>query len=286
MINIKRKSVIKNIILAVSVVVFVVINYLLNADIIKNDKLKVTFLNIGQGDCAVIEYSDKVFMIDCGEEQYSNQIVRFLKEKEIDKIDGFFFSHEHSDHIGSAADVLSRFEVIDLYMSENCYKYINNAAMYDVLKETLKEYSLNVIYNEITTFSSGAVEFTVYKISESDDINEQSLIVLMKFGDTSFLFTGDISSDTEKKLIEQYDINADVIKLAHHGSKSSSAFSLIDETAPEIVVVSCGKHNQYGHPDSEVTDMLTGENIKYYRTDVTGNVVIVSDGKKVFKGYK
>ncbi|MEG1244590.1 MAG: MBL fold metallo-hydrolase, partial [Oscillospiraceae bacterium] len=132
-------------------------------------------------------------------------------------------------------------------------------------------------------YKLGDVTFNVLSPScQSDDLNNMSAVIMLTYKETSFLFMGDAGKEVERQIIaNQYDVNADVIKIGHHGSNTATSEDFLKEVSPSLIIIPCGKDNSYGHPHKETVDLINTYKIKYKRTDECGNIVVGSDGKKL-----
>lgn len=238
----------------------------------------VTMLNMGQGDAFVIElpFRKGVYMIDAGAKfsfenmeptnsVYKNVIRPFLYGKGIQKIDAIFISHEDLDHDGSVPFIMNQFHVEKIIVSE--YFEIENSS---VLRESDK---IKRIKTGTTLEENGMKWHIIGPFIDKDDANENSLNIVVTFGSTSWLFTGDMYVENEAILIEQYpNLQIDVLKIAHHGSKTSTSDAMLHHIQPTVALIPVGENNRYNHPSTEVIDRLEEHHIKIYRTDKDGAV--------------
>lgn len=241
----------------------------------------VTMLDIDQGDAFVIElpYRKGVFLIDAGatvsyenfeptNKVYKNIIRPYLYAQGISHVDAIFMSHEDIDHNGSVPYIIEDMNVSNIYISD----------YYNIAKreyERLKEHSVNVkrlSFNEKITTCGQAFHVLSPKENQSDD-NENSLVLLTSLGGKKWLFTGDIGKQTERKIVNSFPaLQADVLKVAHHGSKTSTGRSFIKHINPKYALISAGVSNMYGHPHTEVLNTLQNEGVTTFRTDEDGAV--------------
>ncbi len=249
--------------------------------------MAVYFLDVGQGDGTVIRCGDTVLMIDGGEREREYEVTEFLKAHGIDSIDCYIASHPHSDHIGAAAAVfgamnvksvmLTSFSDFNTPTTETYERFLNAIA-----QENCKVYCVSA--GDEYTF--GELKLQIYApVEETSAYNDMSVVVKITYGNTSFLFTGDATKESERLMLERkYDLHANVLKVAHHGSSDATSAEFLKKVAPNVAVISCGKNNDYGHPHKEVLSLLKKENVTVYRTDKSGNIVIYSDGKNLYTG--
>lgn len=249
--------------------------------------LTVHFLNVGQGDCTFIELPDgKCILIDAATYDYANIIINAIENNYgYSKIDYLVATHPHADHIGGMAEIVNHFSIGEIYMS----KAATDTRTFENLLTSIKYKGLKINRAEADTImiSDNGVEakFLSPGISEEyDDLNDYSAVLKIKYNNNSFLFTGDVEKKPEKVMLESYgnELDCDVLKVAHHGSDTSSTVDFINRVSPTYAVISCGKNNSYGHPHKQTLDRLQQCQATIYRTDKDGTVTIVCDGKGSF----
>lgn len=237
----------------------------------------VHFISIGQGDAAAINLPDgKVAVIDTGEVDQSSTLVSYIRNKVLsvdgdNVIDYLILSHADSDHVGGALNLLKNFEVRTIYLPT----IGSNSSTYTNLINHIEAGNYTVKTNADGTTIGDGYTFKFYgPFAEFDDTNDSSPIIKLTYGTTDFLFTGDIGEEAELKAVEVYgsELDCEILKVAHHGSKYSTCDAFLNAVTPEISVISCG-YNTYGHPTDEVLNKLTDANSAIYRTDNDGNVL-------------
>lgn len=238
--------------------------------------LEIYYFDVGQADSIFLNNNGYTMLIDAGNNSDGENIVKFLKEKNISDIDVVLGTHPHEDHIGGLDDIIKSFEIGKIYMPDAISTSKTFSDVLDVIEE--KEYSVNIpIVDEV--FNLNDMKFKViYTGTDEDDLNDYSIVLRVDFGSTSYLFTGDISSSVEKDLLDK-DINVDVLKVAHHGSNYSSSEKFLNIVNPKYAIISVGYNNKYDHPSSEILERLKNSNV--YRTDKDGTIKIDSDGKSI-----
>ena len=243
-----------------------------------NEDVKVYFLDVGQADSILISSNNKYVLIDAGNNLDGNNLVEYLKELGVTKIDYLIGTHAHEDHIGGLDNVIRSFDIDKFYMP----KTVVATASYEQVINALKD--KNITYNTPkigTIFNLGEVKFEVLSIrSNEEDINNDSIVIKMTYKDISFLFTGDIGEDVEKELFNK-DIEADILKVAHHGSVYSSSMKFLKKVNAKYAVISCGLNNEYYYPHEKVLNRLKELNTNIYRTDELGTIIISTDGKDI-----
>jgi len=255
------------------------------------DNLKVNFINVGQGDCILIEAPKKYnILIDGGGTPQSTYdvgskiVIPYLRRKGINKINLLVLTHPHLDHLEGLLPVMKEFKV-DLVLDSGL---ICDISEYREFISTIKE--KNITYHQAKVgdnfvFSKNFEILLLNPLYSSNlykesDFNNASIVVKLFYKNSKFLFTGDIEETAEKRmLIWQNILKSDVLKVAHHGSASSSSLEFVNEVDPIIAVISVGK-NQFGHPSPKVIERLEDKNIKVYRTDENGTIIIRTDGKE------
>ncbi|WP_047986344.1 DNA internalization-related competence protein ComEC/Rec2 [Ornithinibacillus californiensis] len=239
----------------------------------------VTMLDIGQGDAIVIElpFRKGVFLVDAGakvgfgeqelsDANYRRIIKPFLQYKGIQKIDAIFISHEDGDHAGSVHHILEDFFVENIVVSE--YFQLDE----DLLHANTKSKLIRVKAGQ--TLDIKGKRFTILSPRvDKKGSNENSLVFLSEFGKQNWLFTGDIDKETERQILQTFpELNIDILKVAHHGSNTSSDSLFISKTQPNYALISVGKNNRYGHPSTDVLELLKKQKVKTLRTDESGAI--------------
>ena len=244
-----------------------------------NNDLKVHYLDVGEADSIFIELPNgETMLIDAGEAQDEEKIADYIENLNYDTINYVIGTHPHADHIGGLAYIIKNFEVKNIYMP----KVAANTKTYENLLKTIKSKSLSITVAEkdkkIINTENLKAYFLAPENKKYDELNNYSAILKIVFQDKSFLFMGDSEASVEKTLT---DVSADVIKVGHHGSNTSSSSGFIERVNPEIAVISVGENNKYDHPDKDVIKAYEKLGTKIYRTDLNGNIVISTDGENL-----
>ena len=237
--------------------------------------LYVSYINVGQGDSIFIKIGDCDILIDAGTSSNGSNVVNYMKNQGVDDIELMVNTHPDSDHYGGLTTVMNNFKVEQAWVSP--YSKTANTT----LKNNLSNRGISYKTPSVgTTFTYDNMKLKVlYNGSGASDSNDSSLVLKLEYGNYSFLFTGDISSTIENKLVSSgVDLKCDVLKVAHHGSKYSSASNFLNATGADYGVICVGAGNSYGHPTSDALNRLSGAGISVYRTDLDGNVVFSTDG--------
>lgn len=242
---------------------------------IDSKKLQIYFLDVGQADSIFITNNGENMLIDAGNNEDGKLVVDFLKSMNITKIDYLIGTHPHEDHIGGLDDVINEMDIGKIFMPK---KSSTTKTFKDVLT-AISNKNLKVKAPKVgDKFNVGNAVCEVMSIeNDADNANEASIVIEMTYGSQKFLFTGDMETKNEKAR-DWNDI--DVLKVAHHGSRTSSSKLFLSQTLPEVAVISLGKDNDYGHPHEEVVKRLENVEATIYRTDESGTILLVSDGEK------
>ena len=241
--------------------------------------MRVHFLDVGQGDCSFIELGNgQTMLIDAGNPEDGDDIVEYIKKLQYGDIDYVVATHPHDDHIGGMAEVLKTFPVEKMYMPNAVHTSYSFENLLNVIEE--KDIDLNVAKSGTSILSGGPINIDILSPvqEEYSEMNNYSAVVRITYGESSFLFTGDAEKIVESEILNS-EIDVDVLKVGHHGSNSSSSEAFIEVATPQIAIISCGQDNMYGHPDYEVLSLLDENNIKVYRTDEAGTIMVTADQK-------
>ncbi len=249
-----------------------------------NGTLEVHFLDVGQGDSILVKYGNKSMLVDGGPIDAGQPVASYLKSQGINTIDVLVSTHPHADHIGGLLTVLKEFPVRVIYDSGQPHT-----------TQTFEEYltlidQKNIPYKvpergDIIDLGPGV---TVQVLSpppggiDGDDLNENSIVLKITHGSVSFLLESDAGFKSEDIMLASgYDLRSQVLKVGHHGSKSSSGKAFLKAVDPQISVIEVGADNPYNHPAAATLDRLEAAGSKVYRTDRDGNIVVTSDGKGI-----
>ncbi len=252
---------------------------------VAEDTLEVHFIDVGQGDCELIVTPDgQVMLIDAGIPESGKSIVSYISALGINEIDIFVASHYHEDHIGGSPDVFEAFEILSVLILD-CE--VTTVCAKNLLKDIEEEKSEIIYAKRGYEFELGEADFLTLSPEKITDKggNDDSIVLRMEYGEARYIFTGDAEEKTEKDILSYYDsseLSADLLKVGHHGSRTSTSDEFLSTVAPNVAVISCGNGNSYGHPHIETVEKL-GASVNFiYRTDVVGSVVIVTDGQKIY----
>jgi len=245
------------------------------------------FIDVGQGDAAMVITSEAVVVIDCGTVSSSDVLTEYIR-RYTDKIDCLVISHPHEDHMGGAAALINEFEIGEIIM-EGFDEFDDDApAFYERAYDAMVEHEL---YPVIATAGESHTygDITMKILSPEKDYNDKnsnSIVLRLEADGASAIFTGDAETPAEKVILDGFyrDLDADVLKVGHHGSSTSTSEKFYLAVSPDIAVISCEKDNEYGHPHRETKALFEKHSQTYYRTDEVGSVVLVcKDGEVVKK---
>ncbi len=243
-----------------------------------NENLSIYFMDVGQADSIMIKLGNEYALIDAGNNADGNLLVDYFKSIGINKFEYVFGTHAHEDHIGGMDDIINNFEIDNFYMPD----VITTTKTFEDVLDALDAQNVEFDTPKIgDTFTLGDAKINIlYVGTDKSDLNNTSIVLRLDYKDTSYLFMGDATSVVEQE-ISKDNIEADVIKIGHHGSQYSSTESFIQKVNPTYAVISVGKNNSYNHPSDTIIKRLTDNNIKIYRTDIDGTIKIDSDGNYI-----
>lgn len=242
----------------------------------------VKFIDVGQGDSILIHSNGYSALIDTGPVESSVELSRSLRESNIETVDVLILSHLHLDHSGGVPQIFEDFYVENIILPElSSFSdgiYSAELAINEVTRSKGKVYKAS----EGMNFKLGDFDITVVDVYPNFvNENNQSVIIKAEIDGKIFLFTGDAEKETENKLVaKNKDINCDVLKVAHHGSNTSTTKDFLEKCSPDFGVISVGKDNTYNHPHRSTLEQLKKANVKIYRTDKQGDITFyIKNGK-------
>ena len=242
--------------------------------------LQVHFIDVGQADAALGICDGHYMLIDGGNAEDSDLVYSYLERHGAKNLDYMVASHAHEDHIGGLSGALNYAKVDTALcpVTEYSSKVFQNMVKY--LEQQGKSLTVPAPGDK---FDLGSARVEILgPVQEYDDTNNTSIVLRIDYGETSFLFTGDMETGAEKDLLESgADVRATVLKAGHHGSDTSTGYQFLREVSPRYTVISVGEGNKYGHPSDEVLSRFRDAGTEVYRTDMQGHVIAESDGKTV-----
>ncbi|RKO65726.1 MBL fold metallo-hydrolase [Desulfofundulus salinus] len=245
--------------------------------------LKVHFLDVGQADSILVQFPNgQSMLVDAGNNDDGPVVVSYLKSKGISRIDYLVATHPHEDHIGGMDNVIRSFNIGQVYMP----RATTTTKTFEDVLLALKEKGLKISTAKagVTMLDQGSlkVNFVAPCGSNYEDLNNWSAVTRIQYSSTAFLLAGDAEAQSEEEMLASgANLKADVLKVGHHGSHSSTMWAFLKAVAPKYAVIFVGAGNDYGHPHKETLAKLTNAGVQVYRTDRDGTVVFTSDGKNI-----
>jgi competence protein ComEC len=243
--------------------------------------MKASIIDVGQGDSILIQLSTgENILIDAGEE--SAPVIAYLRNNNVTRINDVIITHPHSDHIGGMDDIIQDFDIGKVYMpnvttTTNAFSDMLSTIQAKGLKINVAKAGVNI---DINSAFKGV--FIAPNASSYDDLNNYSAVLKLTYGNNTFLFTGDAGETSEQEMLASgLNLQADLLKVGHHGSSSSSTFSFLQAVQPKYAIISVGANNDYGHPSNEAISRLQSIGAKIYRTDQQGTIIATSDGTSI-----
>lgn len=245
-----------------------------------NDLLKVHYLDVGQGDSIFIELpNNETMLIDAAESYQSENIINYLKNLNYQKIDYVIGTHPHTDHIGGLKDIINTFEIGKIYMP----KVVSTTKTYESLLMAIKDKNLKINTAKAGTsiIDTDALKINILAPTNSTytELNNYSVVTKITYGTTKFLFMGDAEKLSENEIKE--NVTADVIKIGHHGSNTSSSIDFIKKVNAKYGIISVGLNNKYNLPKEEIITNWENSGTKIYLTSINGTITASSDGTNI-----
>ena len=272
------------IILTISAIIISISFLTQNNNVNSQNKMIVHYIDVGQGDSILIQVNNKNLLIDSGPSSNRKDLLDYLENLNIKKLDYIIATHPHEDHIGNMDTIIKRYNIGSFYSP----KVITSSNTFESMISALvdKNLKINVLKKGVKGIDLGKnVEIQVFSPLEnisSDNLNDYSPIIKITFVNNSFLFTGDTEVSTESMVIsENNNLNCDILKVGHHGSSTSTSSSFLALVNPSVAIIPVGKNNSYGHPTPEVLSLLDSYNIRTFRTDINGTIIAISDGNTI-----
>lgn len=249
-----------------------------NQEIQDGEKLQIWFLDVGQADSILIQNGDANMLIDAGNNEDGKKLVSYFQSLGIESFQYVIGTHAHEDHIGGMDDIIDNFDIDTFYMPDA----ITTTATFESVLDSLEAKNIAFQTPSIDSiFKLGNATIDVLYVGTDDsDLNNTSIVLKLTYGNTSILFMGDAEKEVET-IIEKKDISADVLKVGHHGSNTSSSKTFLEKVNPSYAIISVGTGNSYGHPSNTTIQNLENQNIQIYRTDENGTIIMTSDGTNI-----
>ena len=243
------------------------------------DRLEVTFIDVGQADSILLENEGQYMLVDAGNNEDGPKLVTYLKGLGITDFSYVVGTHPHEDHIGGLDDIINNFNIKTFYMPD----VVTTTKTFEEVLDALESKNIALsIPNKNDTFNLGDATVKVLYVGTEDekDLNDTSIVLKVTYQNVSFLLTGDASTKVEDSL-DRKDLQSTVLKVGHHGSSTATNEEFLNLVNPKYAVISVGKNNQYEHPHTTVLNTLASHNITTYRTDEDGTIQMITDGVNI-----
>ena len=249
----------------------------------EGEYLRIHYIDVGQADCALVESGGQYMLIDGGNVEDGQLVVSYLMDQGVQELAYVVCSHAHEDHVGGLPSVLAVFPTENVLSPTTTY----SSGCFDDFMHYADQQDLTVqIPKPGDSFLLGGAVVTVYgPVKSYAETNDTSIVLKVVFGETSFLFTGDMETAAENDMLDYWEgkdsLHADVLKVGHHGSDTSTGYRFVYETDPDYGVISVGEGNKYGHPCEEPLSRLKDAGVLIFRTDYLGHVIATTDGSEI-----
>lgn len=249
--------------------------------------VRVHFIDVGQGEAILVEAPEKTLLIDAGENNQGETVLRYLARQKIERLDIAIGTHPHSDHIGGLDTVILATPVDKVILPVISEELSPTSPSYEGLLNAIAKSNLRITPakpGDKYDLGNGASLNILGPVrGDYDSLNDFSIVSRLDYGSTSFLFTGDATAVSESDLLDSgARLKANVLDAGHHGSRSSTSKAFLDAVRPQVAVISCGVDNSYGHPHRQTMSRLEAVGgIKIFRTDLDGSVIVSSNGTEL-----
>lgn len=263
------------------ILIIIVLSFQLNQDELhaNEDVMKVHFINVGQGDSILIQTPEqKNILIDGGPPAASKKVRNYLKKYNVHELDLLIATHPDIDHIGGLLPIIKQFPIKEIWDSGKFYY----TRTYQRYFRSIKDKNIPVHIVKLNTVKALADNSSLIVLNANSILktnNQSSLAIQLTINKINFLFMSDVEKKQELKIMQRTDVDAEIIKVAHHGSDTSSSFAFLQAVDPEIAVLSYGKDNTYGHPVETTVDNLLAVGATIYSTAKAGDIVITTNGE-------
>lgn len=246
-----------------------------------SDKFLLYMMDTGNSESILlIDPSGQAMLIDAAENDDYYKIKNTLDKYKIKKINVLIATHPHADHIGAMDEIIESFDVDSIYLTQ----FSDDTKVIEDLMDAIKSVDVpEVFVMPGMEFKFGKASVNVLGPEEretDEDANNESVVLMVSYGQTDFLMTGDMEEKESKEILERWGekVDCEIFKVAHHGSQTGTTKAFLDAATPEVALISCGQNNPYGHPAEETLDLLNEAGAKTLRTDTMGDIAILTDG--------
>jgi len=257
------------------------------ASVLEEKTLTVHFIDVGQADCALLECGGEYMLIDGGNREDGQLVVSYLEQLGVESLNTIISTHPHEDHLGGLPSVLAVYPAHTLlsptvsYSSNLFDEFLYYAHQQGIPVEVPEPGSVYSLGDNET----GATVTILGPVKSYDELNDTSIVCRVDYGETAFLFTGDMETTAENDMLDYWDIridwDVDVLKVGHHGSYSSTGYRFLNALSPAYAVIPCGVNNDYGYPHREPLARLKQAGCEIYRTDEMGTIIATTDGSRI-----
>ena len=244
------------------------------------EPLVIHFVDVGHADCSLLSVGETTILIDGGNTGTSFEVLQYLRRFGIEELDLVVNTHPHGDHLGGIPTVINAIPTKEVWCSTTTF----DTYLFDQFTNALDKRDLQINKPAPgTIYAADGLTVTVLGPLEAEstyeDLNDTSLVLMIQYGEKKFLFTGDMEAYAENQLVNSlYSLKADVLKVGHHGSYSSTSQAFLNKVDPDYGVVFCQWGNEYEHPHAAPMSRLEKADVELFRTDIMGDIVLVTDG--------
>lgn len=249
------------------------------------DTCAVHFIDVGQGSSVLLQSGSSGILVDAGEKEYGRRVVDYLNSHGIKQLDYVVATHPHTDHIGGLLTVLKEVSVKNVILPKLTSSNTPSTKTYESFLQIIYDKKINAIAAKYgKTYTVGKIILTVLgPVEQNKDLNNMSVICKADVNSTTFLLSADAETPEMRSVLKKSpELSCDIMLMGHHGSRTSLESRYLKYADPAAAVIQCGLNNSYGHPHEEVIDYLEQNSIRYYRTDLSGDIVFTCGSK----GYK